>query len=121
MKKVVFITEKSSRGFHTLVASLNVEAELVFNDGRRYSVASGNGRSEMVDCLIVRARDKCRVLSYLTQAFNGISSTCGEAPDVRLFHALERMARSGHWKSMDEIEGWLTHRGITFSKQKLQK
>ncbi len=120
MKKVVFVTEKSPKIFHTLVASLNVEAELVFNDGRHYFMVGGNERN-VVDCLVVRARDKCRVLNYLSQSFNGISGTCGEALDVRLFHALERMARSGHWRSMDEIERWLIDRGITFSKQKLQK
>ncbi len=117
MNKVVFVKQK----FHTLVASLNVESELVFSDGRHYCMAGGSSEREVVDCLVVRARDKCRVLNYLSQSFNGISGTCGEAPDVRLFHALDRMAHSGHWRSMDEIEGWLTNRGITFSKQKLEK
>jgi hypothetical protein len=58
------------------------------------------------------------VLNLLGRAFNGISGTCGDAEDARLFCTLERMARSGHWKSMDEVENWLTDRGVPFTKQK---
>jgi hypothetical protein len=62
-----------------------------------------NGR-EVDDYLIVRAEHKSRVLDLLGQAFKGISDSCGETADERLFCTLERMAQSGHWKSLDEIE-----------------
>jgi hypothetical protein len=116
MKKVVLMSRKSPHKFHTLTASLSMDADLVFDDEEHCSEA-GEGR-EVDDYLMVREEYKSRVLSLLGQAFNGISVTCGEAADERLFYALGRMAQSGHWKSLDEIEKWLMDRDVPFTKQK---
>ena len=92
---------------------------MVFDDGEVYSRVEGSVGCEVDDYLMVRAEHKSRVLNLLAQAFNGISDTCGEAVDERLFCTLERLARSGHWKAMDEIESWLMDRDIPFTKQRL--
>ena len=115
MREVVFVNGKFPHKAHTLTASLNVDADLVFDDGEVYSAEDG---LEVDDYLTVRAEYKSRVLDLLGQAFNGISDTCGEAEDERLFCTLERIARSGHWRSLDEIETWLMDRGVPFTKQK---
>jgi hypothetical protein len=118
MKEVVFVSEKLSRKLHTLTASLNMDADLVFDDGEVYPAMGGKAGREVDDYLMVRAKYKSRALDLLGKTFNGISATCGEEADERLFCALERMARSGHWKSLDEIETWLMDRDIPFTKQK---
>jgi hypothetical protein len=113
MKKIVFVSEKFPHKLHTLTASLNMDGALVFNDGEIYC-----DRRLVDEYLMVCAGHKSRVLNLLDQVFNGISRTCGEAADVRLFYALDRMARNGHWKALDEIEGWLMNRGVPFTKQR---
>jgi hypothetical protein len=113
MKGIVFVNEKFSQKLHTITASLNMDGALVFDDAEIY----GDG-CEVNDYLAVSAEHKSRVLRWLGQAFNGISGTCGEAADVRLFCTLERMMRSGHWKSLDEIETWLMDRNVPFTKQR---
>jgi hypothetical protein len=118
MKKIVFVSEKSPHKRHTLIASLDMDGALVFDDGEIYSPVSGGEDREVNRYLMVRAEHKSRVLNWLGQAFNGISGTCGEAADVRLFYTLERMARSGHWKALDEIERWLMDRDVPFTKQR---
>jgi|GEM_PF-6077614 len=115
MKEIVFVSEKLPRKLHTLTASLNMDADLVFDDG----VLNGDADHEVDDYLLVRAEHKCCVLNLLGRAFNGISGTCGETADMRLFSMLERVARSGHWKSLDEIETWLMDRDVPFTKQRL--
>jgi hypothetical protein len=95
-----------------------MDGDLVFDDGEVYSGVKGSDGSEMDDYLMVRAEHKSRVLNLLAQSFNGISDTCGEVADERLFCTLERLARSGNWKSMDEIESWLMDRDIPFTKQR---
>ena len=115
MKKIVFVSEKFPHKPHTITASLNMDGDLVFDD-EVYSKVDG---CEVDDYLMVRAEHKGRVLNLLAQAFNGISDTCGESADERLFCTLERLARTGHWKTLDEIEGWLMDRDIPFTKQKL--
>ena len=112
MRVIVFATEKFPHKLYTLTASLNMYADLVFEN------REGNDFCEADDYLMVRAQHKCRVLDLLGQAFYGISDTCREAVDVRLLYMLERMARSGHWKSMDEVETWLMDRGVPFTKQR---
>ena len=114
MKKIVFANEKFSNRSHTLIASLNMDGDLVFDDEEVYSA----GGREVDDTLMVRAEHKSHVLILLAQAFNGISDTCGEAADERLFCTLERLAHSGHWKAMDEIERWLMDRDVPFTKQR---
>jgi len=121
MKEIVFVEEKFSHKLHTLTASLNMDLELVFDDGEVYPAMDGDGGREVNDRIRVRTGHKIRVLNLLGHAFYGISTTCGEAADVRLFYMLERMARSGHWKSMDEIETWLMDRDIPFTKQRQVK
>lgn len=118
MKPIVFLTEKFPHKFHTLTASLNMDGNLVFDDGEYYPAMDDDDGREVDDYLMVRAEHKSRVLDLLGKAFNGISDTCGEAADERLFCTLEHMARSGHWKSLDEIERWLMDRGVPFTKQK---
>jgi hypothetical protein len=118
MKEIVFVCEKFPHKSHTLTASFNMDAELVFDDGEVYSAVDGDNGRDADNYLTVRAEHKIHVLDLLGQAFNGISDTCGEAADERLFCTLERMARSGHWKSLGEIEKWLMDRGIPFTKQK---
>jgi hypothetical protein len=119
MKAVVFANGKLQRKMHTLTASLNINADLVFTDGLYCLAAGNNVGGEVDDYLVVRADHKSRVLSLLSQAFYGISDTCGRSADERLFLALERMAASGHWRSMDEVETWLMDKDIPFTKQKL--
>ena len=121
MKEIVFVNEKFSHKLHTLTASLNMDLELVFDDGEVYPALDGDGGREVNDRINVRTGHKSRVSNFLGQAFYGVSATCGEAADIRLFHMLERMARSGHWKSMDEVETWLMDRGIPFTKQRQVK
>jgi hypothetical protein len=118
MKEIVFADEKFQHKLHTLTASLNMDMDLVFDDGEIYSTVDGAGGRAVDDYLMVRAKHKSRVMDLLSKVFYGISDTCGEAADVRLFCALERMAQSGHWKSLDEIESWLMDRGVPFTKQK---
>jgi hypothetical protein len=120
MKEIIFVSEELPRKLHTLTAWLNMDGDLVFDDGEVYSAGGGKGR-EVNDYLMVRAGHKSRVLDLLGQVFDGVSDTCGEAVDDRLFCTLERMARSGHWKSLDEIEIWLMDRGVSFTKQKWVK
>jgi hypothetical protein len=93
-------------------------ADLVFVDEEYYPAVDGNDDLEVDDYLMVRPEYKSRVLNLLGQAFYGISDTCGETVDVRLLYMLDRMARSGHWKSMDEIETWLMDRDVPFTKQR---
>jgi hypothetical protein len=120
VKKIVFANRKfQHRLHHTLTASLNMDGDLVFDDGEFYSGVNGSDSREVDDCLMVRAEHKSRVLNLLAQAFNGISDTCGEVEDERLFCTLERLARSGHWKMLDEIENWLMDRDIPFTKQRV--
>jgi hypothetical protein len=118
MKKIVFVNEKLPRKLHTLTASLNMDADLVFDDGEYYPAAGSSKGRDVDDYLMVRAEHKKLVLHLLSQAFNGISDTSGEVADERLFGTLERLARSGHWKSLDEIEIWLMDRDIPYTKQK---
>jgi hypothetical protein len=118
MKRTTFIIERSPHRLHTLTASLNMERDLVFDDEEVYSTGGGTGDCEVDDRLRVRVAYKSRVLNLLVQAFNGISDTCGEAADERLFCILERLAQSGRWKALDEIEVWLMNRGIPFTKQR---
>ena len=118
MKKIVFVIEKFPHKLHTLIASLDVDGNLALVDEEIYSAVNGDGAREVDEYLIVYAKYKSHLLNLLGRAFNGISGTCGEAADVRLFYMLARMARSGHWRSLDEVEIWLTDRGIPFIKQK---
>ena len=118
MKEIVFVDEKLPHKFHTLTASLNMDGDLVFDDGESYSAVNDDDRG-VDDYLLVRVGHKGHVLDLLSKAFNGISNTCGEVLDKRLFYALEHVARSGHWKSLDEIERWLMDRDVPFTKQKL--
>jgi hypothetical protein len=118
MNKIVFLSEESPHKLHTLTASLNMDGDLVFDDGELFPTAGGTDGCEVDDYLRVRAKYKNRVLNWLGQAFNGISGTCGEAADVRLFYTLDRMAKSGHWKALDEVERWLMERDIPFTKQR---
>jgi hypothetical protein len=119
MKEVVFATEKLPYKFRVLTASLNMDGELVFDNGVIYFELNDDAGREVDDYLVVRTEHKARVLNLLGQAFNGFSRTCGETADDRLLFALARMARSGHWRSMDEIEGWLMDRDVPFTKRKL--
>jgi hypothetical protein len=116
---IIFVTEKLSHKIHALTASFNMDGHLVFDDGEYYPATDDGGGRDVDDYLIVRAEHKSRVLDLLGKAFIAISNTCGETADERLFCTLERVARSGHWKSLDEIEKWLTDRDIPFTKQKL--
>jgi hypothetical protein len=119
MKEIIFVDEKFSRKLHhTLTASLNMDADLVFDDGECYFAVDGDVRREVDDYLTVRVKHKSRVLDLLCKTYNGISATCGAAADERLFFALARMAHSGYWKSLDEIESWLMDRDVPFTKQK---
>jgi hypothetical protein len=118
MKEIVFVSEKNSRQLHTLTAWLNMVGDLVFDDGEVYFAVGDDVDREVDDYLMVRAGHKKRVFDLLGQSFNGISDTCGEVADERLFYMLDRMARSAHWKSLDEVEGWLMDRGVPFTKQK---
>lgn len=118
MNKIVFVSGKFPHKLHTLTASLNMEGGLTFDDEEVYPAVGGGDGREANDFLMVDAEHKSRVLNLLAQAFNGISDTCGELADERLFRTLERMARSGHWKSLDEIETWLMDRDVPFTKQK---
>lgn len=118
MKKIIFVRRKFQNKLHTLTASLNMDGDLVFDDEKVYSGVKGSDGIEMDDYLMVRAEHKSRVLNLLAQSFNGISDTCGEVADERLFCTLERLARNGNWKSMDEIESWLMDRDIPFTKQR---
>jgi hypothetical protein len=113
MKKIVFMREKFPHKLHTLIVSLNMDAELVFDDGEY-----GDDGREVNDHLTVRVDHKKRVLSLLCQTFNGVSNTCGEAADERLFCALERVARRGHWRSLNEVERWLMDQGVPFTKRR---
>jgi hypothetical protein len=115
VKAIVFVNERSSHKRHVLFACLDVDASLVFHDRVRQSDKNG---CEVNDCLVVRAVNKSRVLDLLRLAFNGISDTCGEVEEEILFCTLERMARSGHWTSLDEIESWFAKRGVPFTKQR---
>jgi hypothetical protein len=119
VKKIIFVRRKFQNKLHTLTASLNMDGDLVFDDEKVYSGVKGSDGIEMDDYLMVRAEHKSRVLNLLAQSFNGISDTCGEVADERLFCTLERLARNGNWKSMDEIESWLMDRDIPFTKQRL--
>jgi hypothetical protein len=118
VKKIIFVRRKFQNKLHTLTASLNMDGDLVFDDEKVYSGVKGSDGIEMDDYLMVRAEHKSRVLNLLAQSFNGISDTCGEVADERLFCTLERLARNGNWKSMDEIESWLMDRDIPFTKQR---
>jgi hypothetical protein len=113
MKPIVFLCEKFPHQLHTLTASLDMDGNLVFDD----DVANDAG-SQADDYLLVRAEQKSRVLFCLSRAFDRISNTCGEAADDRLFCVLDRVAQSGHWKSLDQVETWLMDRGVPFVKQK---
>ena len=115
MKKIVFVNEKSPHKLHTLSASLNMDGELVFDDGKIYSA---DGR-EVDEYLMVRAEHKSRVVSLLGKAFNGLSITCSETADDRLFRMLDRLAGSGHWKALDEVEKWLMDRNVPFVKRRV--
>jgi len=119
MKVIVFANGKLQRKMHKLTASLNINADLMFTDRLNCLAAGGNVWGEMDNYLIIRADHKSRVLSLLSQAFYGISDICGRSADERLLLALERMAASRHWRSMDEVETWLMDRDIPFAKQKL--
>jgi hypothetical protein len=117
VKKIVFASGKFQHKLHTLTASLNMDGDLVFDDGEVCSKA-GTGACEIDEYLMVRAEHKSRILNLLARAFNGISDTCGEAADERLFCALERLSHSGHWKALDEIEKWLMDRDVPFTKRR---
>jgi hypothetical protein len=119
MKVVVFANQKSQRKIYKFVVSLTMYADQVFNDKEYFSAVDGNDGCEMDNYLIVRAKYKGQMLNLLCKAFYGISDTSGRSTDECLFYALERMARSGHWRSMDEIETWLMDREVPFTKQKI--
>ncbi len=114
MKKIVFAKMDSQHKSHTLTASLNMDMDLVFDNGE----FCDDGSRVVDDTLTVNAKYKRRLLQFLCHAFAGISDTRGEAEDERLFSMLERMAHSGHWRSLDEVETWLMDRGIPFTKQR---
>jgi hypothetical protein len=118
MKEIVFVSEKLSCKFHALTASLDMDGNLVFDDGEVHPAVNGNDGCEVDDYLLVRAEHKSRVLNLLGQAFHGISDTCGQTADARLFCMIDRVARSGHWKLLDEIERWLMDRDVPFTKKK---
>jgi len=118
MKGIVFLHEKSQYKSHTLGASLNMDAHLVFDDGVYYPVLDGDESRELDDYLIVHAQYKDRVLRLLELAFERNSDTCCQDNDERLLYMLERVARTNHWKSLGEIEKWLMDREISFAKQK---
>ena len=69
MKKVVFVNDKFQNKLHTLIASLNMDRDLVFEDGEVYFGAVG---CEVNDYLMVRAEHKSRVLNLLGRALEGI-------------------------------------------------
>lgn len=115
MKNIVFVSEKLQHKLHTLSASLNMDGELVFNDGEVYS----NDGREVDEYLMVRAQHKNHVMGLLDKAFNGLSITCGETADDRLFRMLDRLAGSGHWKALDEVENWLMDRNVPFIKRRV--
>ena len=72
MKETVFVSEKFSCKSHTLIASLNMNAHLVFADGEIYPAVDGDGGREVNDSLLVRAGHKSRVLNLLSQALEDI-------------------------------------------------
>jgi hypothetical protein len=101
---------------HTLTATVGVDGALVFDEE---DICAANRSVD--DTLAVDVAHKAQVFHYLTQAFDGISDTCGECPDERLFCALQILADLGHWQSLDEIETWLLERNIPFVKRRWSK
>ena len=105
MKKVEFFREES----HLLVAHPGLDGQVVFEDEITIEDDS--------ECLIVGKLYKKDLLRMLGSLLAGISATSGENDEARLYWALEHVARSGHWKTLDEIERWLMKRDIPFTKQ----
>lgn len=118
MKKIVFVRGEFPHRSHTLTAVLNMDADLVFEDGEFYSSSEHDNEHEVDHYLTVYSKYKHRVLESLSRLFDGISETCGEVEDERLMWALARVASSNHWQSLGEIEDWLTAHGIPFTAQK---
>lgn len=118
MPKVVFVrTQKRSR-LHTLIAALDLDRALVFDEGETSHPPAENDGCEIDDYLTVAAAHKPDLLRHITLAFDGLSDTCGEIPDDRLLCALQGLADLGHWRTLDEIEAWLLECCIPFTKQR---
>ncbi len=113
MKKVVFCSESNPCEEHVLAAHLGLDGELIFDDDLHF-IQTG---FEHDDRLTVSVRYKRELFRRLSKSFPGISNTCGEDDDSRLFWALDHVAKSGHWRSLGEIEHWLMERDIPFTKQ----
>lgn len=118
MREIVFVrTQKRSR-LHTLVAVLDLDGALVFDEGDSCPPLAGDDGRETDDYLTVAAAHKPDLLRLITLAFDGLSDTCGEIPDDRLLCALQNLADLGHWRTLDEIEAWLLEYCISFTKQR---
>ena len=118
MKEIVFIREEFPHKLRLLTALLNVDGDLVFDDEEFFSASDQADSCEVDHYLVVRSGDKKRLMELIERGFNQISNTSAETDLDRLFHALACVARSGHWRSLGEIETWLMERGISFTTQK---
>lgn len=121
MREVVFIRRRGAAQFHTLTACLGLDGSLIFDEGDEYFALGDDPGGEMDDILNIHPAYKPEVYRHLERAFDGFSDTCGELPDERLLCILQALADLEHWKSLDEIEDWLSERGIPFTKQHWSK
>lgn len=118
MTGVKFLNEKSRAKTHTLTAGLNLNGQLVFDDGEHYAALGSEGQHEVDDYLTIRVEYKKQVLRALGDVFLGVSETCGTNDDERLLSMLERAAHREYWKSLGDVERWLMDRNIPFTKQR---
>ena len=116
MREVVFVHIEERGKVHSLIASLDLDGALVFDEGDCLPPLGDDRGREMDDYLTVVAVHKPDLLHHFMQAFDGISDTCGEIPDDRLLCALQGLADLGHWRALDEIEAWLLEYCIPFTK-----
>jgi hypothetical protein len=116
MHQVFFVRKQDHLQSYTLTATIGVDGALVFDEEDILDAGC-----IVDDMLAVDVAHKAQVFHLLTQAFDGISDTCGEFPDERLFCALQILADLGHWQTLDEIEAWLLERRIPFTKQRWPK
>lgn len=121
MREVVFVRRRDAAKLHTLTACLGLDDSLVFDEGDEYFALGADPGGEVDDTLVIRSAHKPGVYRHLEQAFGGFSDTCGELPDERLFCILQTLADLGRWQHLDEIEAWLSERGIPFTKQRWSK
>lgn len=118
MHEVVFVRKQDASQPHTLIACLDLDGGLLFDEEECFPPLGADPGREVDDYLSIHAAHKAEVLHHLTLAFEGISDTCAETLDDRLLCVLQNLSDLGHWQTLDAVEAWLLEYNIPFSKQR---